>query len=75
MKIQSHFFVIQFYSQAVLVHSANYVNNVYNQVMGDFYPSTQRHYRKLIYYLYIILLHVSDIIKQRICCQLSNPSY
>jgi hypothetical protein len=25
---------------------------VLDQVMGFFYPSTQRHYRRLIYYLY-----------------------
>jgi hypothetical protein len=25
---------------------------VYDQVMGFFYPFTQRHYRRLIYYLY-----------------------
>jgi hypothetical protein len=29
--------------------------------MGVFHPSTQRHYRRLIYYLYIILLHVSVV--------------
>jgi hypothetical protein len=33
------------------------------QTIGDggFYSSTQRHYRRLIYYVYIILLHVSVI--------------
>jgi hypothetical protein len=34
---------------------------VTNQVMEVFYPSTQRHYRRLIYYLYILLLHVSVV--------------
>jgi hypothetical protein len=29
--------------------------------MWVFYPSTQRHYRRLIYYLYIIMLHVSVV--------------
>jgi hypothetical protein len=29
--------------------------------MGFFYPSTQRHYCRLIYYLYIIWLHVSVV--------------
>jgi hypothetical protein len=31
--------------------------SILHQVMGFFYPSTQRRYRRLIYY-YIILLHV-----------------
>jgi hypothetical protein len=35
---------------------------VSDQVLGGFYPSTQRHYRSLIYYYkYIILLHVSVV--------------
>jgi hypothetical protein len=71
---------------------------------GDvgFNPSTQRHYRRLIYYLYCYMFRSYDhhqaentliarvtqlttdplfynitniIVKQRIRCQLSNPSY
>jgi hypothetical protein len=33
---------------------------IYGSGDGGFYPSTQRHYRRLIYY-YIILLHVSVV--------------
>jgi hypothetical protein len=44
------------------------LNFVTGQVMGVFYPSTQRHYRRLIYYLYIILLRFgrTTIIRQKI---------